>query len=62
MAAASMFQGGSSPHQALIEGCACLLSNSACLLAENVAVDRGPKTRLLTLGHLDNQIRASPTH
>ena len=32
--AASMFSRSSSSHQALIEGFACLLSNSACLLAE----------------------------
>jgi hypothetical protein len=36
-------------HRARIEGGACPLSESACLSLKNIAVDRGPKTRLLTL-------------
>src|SRR5215470_4641079 len=38
----------------------CLIQ-LACYL-KNITIDRGLKTQLLTLGHLDNLIRASPTH
>jgi hypothetical protein len=54
MAAASMFQGRSSSHQALIEGCACLLMDALAQFRISFPMQRSLQSSHLAFGAFDH--------